>query len=63
MSEPFFDIEEEYKTYTIHIEKNPDQWRGGFIWSVCKEDEELETGLDFTVETAREEAQRSIDSF
>lgn len=62
MTEIFFDVEEEYKGYVIFIERNPDPYRGGFSWSVCNDGEEIDVGLDFSVENARKEAQGVIDT-
>ncbi len=44
--------EEVIDGYEIYIESNPDQWRGGVIWSVCKGDAELDCGLEFCVADA-----------
>jgi hypothetical protein len=38
--------------FDIYIEPNPDQYRDGYIWSVSKDDEELKTGLVFTIDDA-----------
>ena len=42
----FISHEEGYQGYDIYIEKNPDPHRGGLIWSVASESEELETDLN-----------------
>ena len=57
----FISHEEEYQSYDIYIEKNPDPYRGGFIWSVGNESEEIETGLSFTLGSAIEDAQKLAD--
>lgn len=38
--------------YEIHIEANPDTWRGGYVWSVCLKDVELDSGLEFSLRLA-----------
>ncbi|WP_323813420.1 hypothetical protein [Cellvibrio sp. NN19] len=55
-------IEEEFKDYTIYIENNPDPYREGFEWSICKDNEILESNLAFTVEDAFQEAKTAIDT-
>lgn len=59
----FVSHEEEYQSYEVFIEKNPDPYYGGFIWSVARESEELETDLDFTLVSAVENARKSIDDY
>ena len=54
--------EEEVNGYTIFIEVNPDHWRGGFVWSVCKDGVELESGLAFDVTDAICVANNAIDA-
>lgn len=41
-------METEYLGYTIHIEKNPDKYRGGYEWAVCKDSVEWDCGLSFS---------------
>ena len=41
--------EEEINSFTIYIEDNPDRWRGGYSWAVCKDEVELDSGLAFDV--------------
>ena len=53
-------IEEEFQGYEIFIENNPDRYRGGFSWSVCKDNEMWDSGLAVTIENAVSEAQNSI---
>lgn len=48
--------EEEINGFTIYIEDNPDRWRGGYSWSVCKDEVELDSGLAFDVIDALERA-------
>lgn len=54
--------EEELNGYTIFIDVNPDRWRGGFIWSVCKDDVELVSGIEFMGGTARLQAYNVLSS-
>lgn len=44
--------EEEVNGFTIYLEDNPDRWRGGYSWSVCKGGVELDSGLAFDVADA-----------
>ncbi|WP_397472437.1 hypothetical protein [Rheinheimera sp.] len=53
--------EEEVNGFTIYIEDNPDRWRGGFSWAVCKEGVELESGLVFDVADAFDSANGAIE--
>ncbi|WP_351088220.1 hypothetical protein [Shewanella sp. S1-49-MNA-CIBAN-0167] len=53
-------IEETIDGFDIYIEPNPDQYRGGYAWSVSKNDDELETGLVFTLDDAVSEALKMI---
>jgi hypothetical protein len=55
-------IEETIDGFDIYIEPNPDQYRDGYIWSVSKDDEELNSGLVFTVDDALEEIFNNINS-
>ncbi|WP_240220705.1 hypothetical protein [Rheinheimera hassiensis] len=50
--------EEEVNGFTIYIEDNPDRWRGGYSWSVCKDEVEFDSGLAFDVADALEQAKR-----
>lgn len=42
----------EMAEYEIHIEANPDTWLGGYVWSVCLKDVELDSGLEFSLRLA-----------
>jgi len=55
-------IEEKFGGFDIYIENNPDHFRGGYEWSVSKDDEMLDTGLAFDVDSAINEAQESINN-
>ncbi|GHG59369.1 hypothetical protein GCM10010919_01820 [Alishewanella longhuensis] len=54
--------EEEVNGYTIFIDVNPDHWRGGFVWSVCIDGAELDSGLAFDVTDAIGSANNAIDA-
>lgn len=54
--------EEEVNGYTIFIDVNPDHWRGGFVWSVCKGGVELDSGVEFRTETVRLQAYNMLSS-
>jgi hypothetical protein len=50
-----------YRGVEIYIEANPDHYRGGFAWSVCRDESELDCGLALTDDAAMAEAQRAIE--
>lgn len=54
--------EEEVNGCTIFIDVNPDRWREGFVWSVCKNDIELDSGLTFDVADAIGGANSVVDA-
>ena len=54
--------EEEYFGYQIYIEKNRDRYRGGFEWVVCKDENELDAGLAFSINDGLAEARKFADS-
>lgn len=53
--------EEIFRDHEIFIEPNPDQYRGGFAWSVSKGECELDCGLAPTLESAIAESHTSIN--
>lgn len=53
--------EETYLGFDIFIEANPDQYSEGFSWSISRDDEELDCGLDFEANQALEAAYKAID--
>jgi hypothetical protein len=53
--------EEIFHEHEIYIEPNPDHYRGGFSWSVCKDESELDCGLATTVKDALLEAHKAIE--
>lgn len=42
-------IEDTIDGFDIYIEPNPDHYNEGYVWSVSKNNEELDCGLVFTV--------------
>jgi hypothetical protein len=59
------DLEDEFYEenlcgFDIFVEPNPDNWRGGFQWSVSQNNEELECGLEFSGYLALEAAYKYI---
>lgn len=54
--------EEEFHGYLIYVERNPDNWRQGLIWSVIDIDknEVLEDELCFDIKQALDEAKRAV---
>jgi len=55
-------FEEPYAGHMIFIEPNRDIYRGGFEWSVCRDDNELQCGLEFSVEEALKASRKFVDS-
>ncbi|MBB1425319.1 hypothetical protein H5181_02460 [Shewanella sp. SG44-2] len=55
-------VEDTIDGFDIYIEPNPDQYRGGYIWSVSKNNEELDTGLVFSIDNAFEDIFDNINS-
>lgn len=53
--------EETYLGFDICIESNQDQYREGFYWSVSRDDEEHDCGLDFEAQQALEAAYKAIE--
>jgi hypothetical protein len=52
--------EEIHLGYEIEIDANPDQYRGGFAWSVSKDECEFDCGLANSVQDALNEAHSAI---
>ncbi|WP_233267282.1 hypothetical protein [Paraglaciecola sp. L3A3] len=44
--------EEEFMGFEIFVEPNPDKWQGGYIWTVCKDEEEIYSDLEFEFDDA-----------
>jgi hypothetical protein len=53
--------EETYLEFDIYIETNPDQYSEGLTWSISRDDEELDCGLDFEANQALEAAYKAIE--
>jgi hypothetical protein len=53
--------EEIYQNYEVYISPNRDAYRGGYEWSVCKDETECETGLEFSIDDALNSAKLAID--
>jgi hypothetical protein len=53
-------IEETIHGFEVYIEPNPDQYRGGYLWSVSKDGEELDSGLAFTADEGMSEALKTM---
>ena len=53
--------EEIFRGHEIYIEPNPDHYRGGSVWSVCKDECELECGLATSADEALAEAHAAIE--
>lgn len=54
--------EEEINGFTIYIEDNPDRWRGGYSWAICKDEVELDSGLEFSISSALQAAYSLLHS-
>ncbi|MCD1596854.1 hypothetical protein [Rheinheimera aquimaris] len=52
--------EEQVNGFIIYIEDNPDRWRGGYSWSVCKDEVLWHEGLTFTISDAIHSANNAI---
>lgn len=48
------------EAHEIHIEPNPDRWRGGFEWAIVTAGVELDCGLSFSEEEALKDARQCI---
>jgi hypothetical protein len=54
--------EEAYSGHLIFIEPNRDPYREGVEWSVCMDDVEIESGLEFSDEAALDAARKCVDA-
>jgi hypothetical protein len=52
--------EEEFMGFEIYIGPNPDRWHEGFVWLVCKDGEEVDSGLEFGFDDAILVAKQNI---
>jgi hypothetical protein len=57
----FHGYEEEYRDYYIEIERNPDPYRGGYIWSVGDESEVQGSDLLFSLNDCLKAARKLAD--
>lgn len=48
--------EEDINGFTIYVEDNPDRWCGGYQWALCKDEVELDAGLECTIADALQRA-------
>ena len=55
-------IEDTINGFDIYIEPNPDHYNEGYVWSVSKNNEELDTGFAFTVEDAKNKLFKFINT-
>jgi|GEM_PF-2834112 len=53
-------IEENFQGYEIFIESNCDYYRGGFEWSIMKDDVIWHSDLAFSIEGSLSDAQRIV---
>ncbi|RYD72328.1 MAG: hypothetical protein EOP53_22130 [Sphingobacteriales bacterium] len=53
-------IEEDFQDYQIFIDNNSDKYRGGFEWSISKDDEIFCSDLAFNIESAFSDAQQAV---
>ena len=56
-------FEDEYKGYEIYIEPNVDQHNEGFSWSISKNDECLDSGLEFDIKMVIDSARKAADNY
>jgi len=55
-------FEEEYQGFEIYIEQNPDNYSEGFCWSISRNDECLNEGIEFDIQSAINMARKAIDA-
>lgn len=55
-------IEEVIDDMVIWIEPDPDHFRGGYVWSVSRNQTELDCGLSYSPESARSDAKKAVFS-
>ncbi|STO98957.1 hypothetical protein [Grimontia hollisae] len=59
---PEITLEEYYRGYTIYVENNPDQYTGGYEYSVSDGENILKEGLEFDADAALQAAKDYIDT-
>ncbi|MCX7205388.1 MAG: hypothetical protein NT086_05270 [Proteobacteria bacterium] len=52
--------EETHLGFEIEIDANADKYRGGFAWSISKDEGEFDCGLANSVQDALDEARKAI---
>ena len=55
-------VEDTIGGFDIYIGPNPDQYNEGYLWSVSENNEELDSGLVFTVDDGLEEIHKFINT-
>lgn len=53
--------EEIFLEHEIYISPNRDPYTGGYEWSVCKNENELEAGLEFSIDGALKSARLAVN--
>ncbi|MCT8985290.1 hypothetical protein [Shewanella phaeophyticola] len=53
-------FEEEYQGFEIYVEENPDHYNEGYSWSVSKNDECIDEGIEFDIKMAIDAARDTI---
>jgi hypothetical protein len=56
-------FEEEYQGFEIYVEENPDHYNEGYVWSVSKNDECLDEGIEFDIQMAIDAARKAMTAF
>ncbi|WP_445946535.1 hypothetical protein [Shewanella sp.] len=56
-------FEDEYQGFEIYVEPNPDHYNEGFVWSISKNDECLDEGIEFDIQMAIDAAREAITAF
>lgn len=51
---------EAFQTFEIYIDHNPDCWRGGYVWVVSNNNQEISSGLSFSTAASVEEAREAV---
>jgi hypothetical protein len=55
-------FEEEYQGFEIYVEPNPDHYNEGYSWSVSKNDECIDEGIEFAIQMAIDAARKAINA-
>lgn len=53
--------EELYRGFEVYVAPDRDPYRGGFEWSVCKNETEYDAGLTFSIADAITAAREAVD--